>query len=526
VPEAGRLNNHFVLAREMIHAAYAMSAARNGNGNGHGKHSLIRQLEKKAARTQTPASPNAIKESRVTFQTAEGVELNGTLARVTRHAVCFDLYSPSAPPRFSEVFEGFQIILQEQIVYSGRATIRNVLDVGTRVVCEATLRESDWTDLNSGTVWQRDGEIAREFKAFLNDWQKLCKVTPEFKLVIADMQSFLHHLQLWLGRVELKIKALPSNEQEKAERKIIRDVAGEVIPFVDALFEKFENIVRNVAEEQRPAYGSYTREHLHPLVLNADFARRTYEKPLGYPGDYEMVNMILRDGYEGNSLFAKVVHGWFVKQPPAAAHRNRIKYLTDRIGLEAHRLARSGGTAKIYNFACGPAVEVQDFFRSAYSEKVELTLADFNGETIEHTGRMLETIKRLLQLRTTLHFQKKTVHQLIKDRQRNIQSEKSKYDFVYCAGLFDYLPDSTCKQLMNIFYGFLAPGGLLVVTNVESSNPLRYGMEYLLDWHLIYRTEEDMQKLRPDGASGDDVRVFGDETGVNLFMEVRKPANG
>jgi extracellular factor (EF) 3-hydroxypalmitic acid methyl ester biosynthesis protein len=237
-----------------------------------------------------------------------------------------------------------------------------------------------------------------------------------------------------------------------------------------------------------------------------------------------MVNMIARNGYEGDSLFARVIHGWFVRQPPAVAHRNRIKYLTERIELEAYRVARAGGTARIFNFACGPAVEVQNFFRSSFSENVELTLADFNDETLKYAGQVLGKIKHLFRLRTPVHFQKTTVFQLLKES-HTLAAGKPQYDFVYCAGLFDYLPDPTCKQLMKIFYEFLAPGGLLVATNVEPSNPLRHGMEYLLDWHLIYRRERDLRALCPADAVEDFVSTRTDATGVNLFIEVRKPAH-
>ena len=55
------------------------------------------------------------------------------------------------------------------------------------------------------------------------------------------------------------------------------------------------------------------------LLLSSPFLYRAYQKPLGYAGDYEMVNMIARDPYEGGSLFAKVVNLWFLSQWPARA---------------------------------------------------------------------------------------------------------------------------------------------------------------------------------------------------------------
>ena len=75
---------------------------------------------------------------------------------------------------------------------------------------------------------------------------------------------------------------------------------------------------------------------------------------------------------------------------------------------------------------------------------------------------------------------------------------------------------------MNMMYEWLSPNGLLVVTNVDPVNPLRYGMEHLLDWHLNYRTGPELQRLKPFQASADDCVVRSDSTGVNVFLEVRK----
>jgi extracellular factor (EF) 3-hydroxypalmitic acid methyl ester biosynthesis protein len=496
----------------------------NGNGKENGAGSLLSSSKRRA--TPPPASPpvSEARESRVTFQSHDGLELRGAPVRVTRHHVVFELYNPAVVPQLSEASPKFQIILQGRTVYSGRAVVRNLVNAGTKIVCEATLDETQWTDLNQILALQKEGQIVREFKSFLKEWQKFYTVSPEFKLIIADMQTFLHDLRLWLEQVELGIRALNRGDREKFEQKTMQEIAQVVLPLIDALFEKFEDVAKELGEEQKPAHARYMRQHLHHLILAAPFARRTFEKPLGYPGDYEMVNMIVRNGYEGDSLFGKIVHHWFVRQPPAVAHRNRIKYLTERIELEAYRVARGGGTARVFNFACGPAVEVQNFFRSSFSDKVELTLADFNAETLDYVGQMLGKIKGLLRVQTAVHFQKKTVYQLLKENLKSAGG-KPQYDFVYCAGLFDYLPDTTCKQLMDVFYEMTAPGGLLVATNVEPSNPLRHGMEHLLDWHLTYRREPDLRAVRPGKADDDNVSVRTDATGVNLFIEVRKPAH-
>jgi extracellular factor (EF) 3-hydroxypalmitic acid methyl ester biosynthesis protein len=119
------------------------------------------------------------------------------------------------------------------------------------------------------------------------------------------------------------------------------------------------------------------------------------------------------------------------------------------------------------------------------------------------------------------------VHQILKEATRpGPELASGSYDFVYCAGLFDYMSDRICKRLMNIFYDLLAPGGLLVATNVDASKPFRHSMEFILEWHLICRNQEQLAALNPDKAPPGSFSVTHEDTGVNIFIEVRKPANG
>jgi extracellular factor (EF) 3-hydroxypalmitic acid methyl ester biosynthesis protein len=321
------------------------------------------------------------------------------------------------------------------------------------------------------------------------------------------------------------VRAAPSGDRLQLERQIVAELAKPVVPAMNSLFEKFEILIEQVPQDQRPAHHSYVKRQIHPLVLCSPFAYRTYHKPLGYAGDYEMVNMILRDPQEGGSVFAKVLNVWFISQPPAEAHRNRIRYLTDKLLQETARVKANGRSARVYNLGCGPAQEIQDFFiNHAISDSAQFVLLDFNDETLQHAQNLIEGIKKRHQRRAPVQWVKKSVVQLLKGGKAQTSSLENKHDFVYCAGLFDYLPDRVCKDLMNIFYGMLAPGGLLLVTNVDKSNPIRHMLDFVLEWHLIYRDGTQMLALKPDEAERENVAVCSDPTGVNVFLEIRKPA--
>jgi extracellular factor (EF) 3-hydroxypalmitic acid methyl ester biosynthesis protein len=252
---------------------------------------------------------------------------------------------------------------------------------------------------------------------------------------------------------------------------------------------------------------------------------RTFRKPLGYAGDYEMVNMMVRDPIEGPSLFAKVLNVFFLSTPPVVAHRNRIEYLKSILLQEVARVARQGRSAKIFNLGCGPAKEIQDFIAmSDLSALANFTLLDFNEETLAHTGGILHELMNRHGRRPKVQMVRKAVAQVLKEASKPSSALlSSDYDLVYCAGLFDYMPETVCQQLMEVFYRMLAPGGLLVATNVELGNPSRNWMEFSVDWHLIYRDYNGMFRILPSRAPQDSVRILTEHSGVNALIEIRKP---
>ena len=473
---------------------------------------------------QTPTANGDLKDSLVVCVSGDGLEVRGRLVKLTRHAVAFEVFSHGSDLRLSEVLADFRIVFHEHTIYSGTATISNLMTVRQTIVCTAMLEEKSWTAVPVTGPTELNGTLREKFGEFLNGWQKSYKVAPEYKNVVADLQHFLTDFRLWVEQVEA---GLPEKISPTSEREIAANIAACAFPAIDALFEKYEHAASRVERGLEAAHQVYVRRQLQPLLLCAPFAHRAVTKPMGYAGDYGIVNMILDDPHQGDSLYAKILHRWFVAQPPAAAHRNRVNYLTARLHEETLRAARSPGKKmRAYNVGAGPAKEIQDFMaQHALADLGEFTLVDFNEETLVHARQVLTASREKNHRRTRLEFNKKSVAQILrgegKIKNRTIAQQ---YEFVYCAGLFDYLTDAVCQEFMDVLYEMVAPGGLLVVTNVDAGNPIKHWLGYVLEWHLIYRTSAEMLALRPERAHADETRVVSDPTGVNVYLEVRKPA--
>jgi extracellular factor (EF) 3-hydroxypalmitic acid methyl ester biosynthesis protein len=205
-----------------------------------------------------------------------------------------------------------------------------------------------------------------------------------------------------------------------------------------------------------------------------------------------------------------------------------MTYLAQKIAEITANAIALGRKARVLSLGCGPAVEVQEFIRdNHFADKAEFFLLDFNEETLAHAGAALNNIATRHGRSPSLHLIKKSVNQILKEAGKQFnRSADTQYDFVYCAGLFDYLSDQLCQRVSEILYEWVAPGGLFVSTNVDSSNPRRLTMDFIMEWHLIYRNGIQLAALKPSAVKAGDFTVKADTTGVNVYFEARKPSHG
>jgi hypothetical protein len=66
-------------------------------------------------------------------------------------------------------------------------------------------------------------------------------------------------------------------------------------------------------------------------------------------------------------------------------------------------------------------------------------------------------------------------------------------DLIYSVGLIDYLTDRRASGLLARLYETLAPGGLLIIGNMnETALSNLWPMEFITDWTLYYRNDAQM----------------------------------
>ncbi len=456
-------------------------------------------------------------DSLVAFTNTSGLKGRGTLIHISRSLAVFEVYNPYSLIQMSEVLQEISVMRGERIIYRGRGVVTSIVSTGLMVIVSVTLIDS-WSNLNHLEPGQA---LSDEFEKFIREWQGGLNIADGYQLAVNKFSNFLAETSRWIEEAETAIVGDINAHPEKASR--FRESIEKVVTVKLAeLLYLFQDEAAKVPEEDSMIYKAFARREIHPYLLCAPFVWRTFYKPLGYAGDYEMVNMLLQESpVTGTTTYARIFHELTSSVAACVAHRNRVTIIERLLGEEAERVTDEQRIFTALTVACGPAVEIQRFIRNnPLSNQCALHLMDFNEETLEYTKRRTAEAMEVSGHKPTLKFIQKSIDDLLKDIHLESEGFLPSYDMIYCAGLFDYFPDNVCRNLLELYYKWVRPGGLLVTTNVHPNNPEQYLMEHLLEWYLIYRDEAQLLALAPKGSEGE---VFADDTGVNVFLTVRKP---
>lgn len=457
----------------------------------------------------------------IVFQNSQGIQARGNLVRVSRTTLIFEVYNPYSIVQLSEVLDAVEIRSGNRVIYRGRAVVRNLVNTGLMLIVSAQLL-GDWSDL-TGLLHQPE-QIREQVEAFVQEWRQSHQIRPDYQLAVSRIRSFLTELNHWLEHVDTEEEVGPrAQAADSRPHDYFQDIANSVLPTLAEMFAEFEEAAARVGDDERVAHVRYVQRDLHPLLLRAPFVHRAFYKPLGYAGDYEMVNMMLRDPREGPTTYSRIINTLHLKTGPALAHRNRIDVLEAWLNGHIEAASAAGRTLRILNVGCGPCIELQRVIRgNPEVERCHIELVDFNSETLAYAEERLSEAMTESGNRPEIEFTHESVHNLLRTASKPERSStRSAYDLVYCAGLFDYLSDKVCARLLGLFYQWVSPGGQVLATNVHPSNTALYLMEHILEWYLIYRDETHFERIVPDREWIR--RVFVDSTGINVFLELEKP---
>jgi extracellular factor (EF) 3-hydroxypalmitic acid methyl ester biosynthesis protein len=440
------------------------------------------------------------------------------------HGAAFDLSFAGAGLRLVGVAAGaieagdrlttLELTCHDTTLYRGDALVRHVSPHGSAWIVGIEAG-SNGIDLAVLHRLDRQHAFAARLSSALEERDE--GVSYAFKAWVGDLRWSLERIKTFLDAEERALFGVDAHAREE----MLRDYAAEATPAVVRRLHRagaeLAAFVQSLDPVAHAAYRRCYQAQIRPFLAHAPLLRRALEKPLGYPGDYEVMNMLYRDHLEGTSLFGKVVNVYAGQEAAAQATINRLEYLCAELRREAAARER----VRMVSLGCGPAREIALLLgrHPELGRRIEILLIDHDERALAHCERTLSAAAALSGLR--LHLVPQSVPSLL--RHRSARESLGACDFIYSAGLFDYFDRRTFRALLAALYSALTDGGRLLIGNVSCQNPTRYFMEYGLEWFLVHRTPQELLDLANDlSPAPARVQVDAEPSGVNLFLHVAR----
>jgi SAM-dependent methyltransferase len=277
-----------------------------------------------------------------------------------------------------------------------------------------------------------------------------------------------------------------------------------------------------VFEKQRLAKGdedsvyklkSLFVSRLRKEFLHGDYVVRSLNKPYGYAGDFKIIDDIYRNDPQTQG-FGRLFDNYYQAAAISVAVRNR-KEDFKKIILSVANTNRNP-EIKIMDLASGPCRELQELLRGDLKDRPGVSF-----DCYDQDENAWNYAKGLLQeCAPRVRFVKENVVRIA--LRKNIEEQMpQKYDLIYSTGLFDYLDKRIATRLVENLRKMLKPGGALAISDVREKykNPSVHFMEWVGEWNLVYRPDEEFRQIFTDAGFSEKTLSFGaDQQGVLQYI--------
>lgn len=235
-------------------------------------------------------------------------------------------------------------------------------------------------------------------------------------------------------------------------------------------------------------------------------------KPFGYAGDYKIIDDIYQNNPSTNG-FDRLFDNYFQMSAISVAVRNRKEDLK-RFAFNFIN-SRPNHQLKIMDLAAGPCRDVKEIFSADNISNKNIIFDCYDNE-----DKAIEFAKTLLARFHNVNFFKENALRIAFRKNINSIIDK-KYDLIYSAGLFDYFSERIAVRIIHNLKKILNHNGIIFISNVRDkySNPSVHFMEWVGDWNLVYRDDEEFKKIFIEaGFKQDELEIQYEQQGIMQYI--------
>jgi hypothetical protein len=287
------------------------------------------------------------------------------------------------------------------------------------------------------------------------------------------------------------VKKIKHLEKDIESQNIDLELAYKnLVCFSSEVFKSIRNLERNIKNQyllkKLKEVFSYT---VKESAIKSVITRRAYEKPLGYPGDYEIIEM-----FYNNVPLSKGIglcgDRYILQDEYVEAVRNR-KEIMKKLILNFIKVNHSK-SLKIMNIGCGSSREIRELLVGQFfNKKITFTLIDWEKKALNFSRKKLSdyasktNIFRFLRANVLTIYKHSLEAHLINNNQ----------DLIYSIGLADYLPDIILGELIKFSFALLKKGGILIIAHKNIKVRKSLVPDWFCGWTFYPRAKKDMRRM-------------------------------
>lgn len=270
--------------------------------------------------------------------------------------------------------------------------------------------------------------------------------------------------------------------------------------------EEIDNLSQKIAYDEKKELMNYCFDITAEEFDQSNIFSSARHKPFGYAGDFLIIDWIYQK-MNNSPGKGKLWDNLFHRDMAATAVRNRKDFFIEK--FQKFNKDKNGVFSAL-DLACGPSRDLLEAVKGLGGGGQFFHCVDMEERALSYSQELFN--KHSLNI--NIIFERQNILRLKPEQQ---------YDLIYAAGIFDYLPDKLAIALIKRMWHWAKSGGTVIFGNFHPNNKTKNIMDWCLDWHLIHRTEDELENLcRKAGIPLNNLTLEFEPSRVNLFAVLQK----
>lgn len=252
------------------------------------------------------------------------------------------------------------------------------------------------------------------------------------------------------------------------------------------------------------------QEALRPFLEGSENFRHTLVKPLGYAGDFQLLDMLVRNTCGSRGL------AWHFDRsqldyPASEACRRRVEWISEELSDRVRR--REAQPLSILDLGIGAAPIEQRLLRQHPQSSLDVHAVDWERAALEHVCRVLAGGRHIVH----------PWHLNLRDpaAMPQVGALAAQAEVCLAVGILEALTEAEAVRLLQSVFQALPAGAVCYTENFIPTHPTRSIMEWFLDFHLSYRSLEELRAAALQaGADPSRLGLQLDPTGSLALLKV------